>query len=118
MHGHLNGRASGAQVTAIRAELVGSDIAKALGVTVLNSSPLLQLCRELVAAGQDPATPLTAYRGNTLCLRIRSIGEAAQLEVASNTHGFIARDGLRPRSLVRSGRGGGAGYRPGNRGRR
>jgi hypothetical protein len=32
------------------------------------------LCRRLVEAGHDPATPLEIYRGATLALRVRSIG--------------------------------------------
>jgi hypothetical protein len=42
---------------------------------------VLALCRALVEAGHDPATPLEAYRGSTLCLRVRSIGEGAKLTV-------------------------------------
>jgi hypothetical protein len=72
----------------ITARIDGSDTASALGVTVTSPSPVPALCRELLAAGFDPATPLEAYRGPTLCLRIRSIGEAAQLEVTSWGVGF------------------------------
>jgi hypothetical protein len=39
------------------------------------------LCRRLVEAGHDPAMPLEVYRGSTLALRVRSIGEAAGLTV-------------------------------------
>jgi len=41
-----------------RAELVGDDSCSALGITVRSSSPVLALCRKLVDAGHDPATPL------------------------------------------------------------
>jgi hypothetical protein len=41
----------------------------------------LALCRKLIAAGFDPSRPLCAYRGAVLCLRVRSIGEGAQLIV-------------------------------------
>jgi hypothetical protein len=71
----------------IRAQLAG-DICTALGVTAKSSSPVLALCRKLVDAGHDPATPLEAYRGDTLALRVRSIGEAAKLEVNSGGTGF------------------------------
>ena len=37
------------------------------------------MCRKLVDAGYDPARPLYAYRGDTLCLKVRSIGEGARL---------------------------------------
>jgi hypothetical protein len=32
------------------------------------------MCRALITAGHDPASRLEAYRGNLLCLRVRSIG--------------------------------------------
>ena len=61
---------------------VSSDsIAEAEGITVTIGSPVLALCRKLVEAGHDPATPMQVYRGDTLCLTVRSIGEAAELEV-------------------------------------
>jgi hypothetical protein len=50
----------------IRAELIGSDTAIALGHAVKAYAPVLELCRELVAAGQDPTTRLEAYRGPIL----------------------------------------------------
>jgi hypothetical protein len=65
----------------IRAELKGDDKAVACGFVVRTSSPLLALCRKLVDAGYDPSISLEVYRGDTLCLRVRSIGEAAGLEV-------------------------------------
>jgi hypothetical protein len=45
------------------------------------NAPVLALCRALIEAGHDPNTPLEAYRGATLCLRVRSIGEGAKLTV-------------------------------------
>jgi hypothetical protein len=42
----------------------------------------------LVAAGHDPGEAAEAYRGDTLCLHIRAIGEAAKLRVG--TSGFAA----------------------------
>jgi hypothetical protein len=38
------------------------------------------LSRKLVEAGCPSSAPLEAYRGTMLCLTIRSIGEAAELE--------------------------------------
>src|SRR5262245_52569911 len=72
----------------IRAELIESDTASACGVTASGAAPLLKLCRDLVEAGFDPATPLHAYRGTMLCLRVRSIGEAAQLTIDGRGIGF------------------------------
>jgi hypothetical protein len=68
---------------ALRAELSDSDTCRcaALDLTVRSSSPVIKLCRELVARGIDPTTPLQVYRGPTLALRVRSIGEAARLKV-------------------------------------
>jgi len=74
----------------IRAELVGDDDAcTALGIRVKSPSPVLALCRKLVDAGHDPATPLEAYRGATLALRVKSIGRAAGLEVSPRGVGFV-----------------------------
>ena len=53
--------------------------------------PILNLCRQLLAAGFDPARPLDVYRGAMLALRVRSIGEAAELEINSGGSGFIKR---------------------------
>ena len=72
----------------IYADLCNDDACQALGITIESPSPLLDLCRALVEAGCDPATPLEAYRGNVLCLRVRSIGEAAKLKIGSDGVGF------------------------------
>ena len=42
----------------------------------------------MVDAGHDPATPLEAWRNDVLCLRVRSIGEAAGLELNGEGTGF------------------------------
>ena len=76
-------------LTAIRAELSGSDRCTALGIVVRAFAPILELCRRLIAAGHDPATPLEAYRGESLCLKVRSIGEAAGLEINARGTGLI-----------------------------
>ncbi len=73
----------------LRAELAGQSTAAACGITARGESPVLALCRKLIEAGHDPATPLDAFRGETLCLRIKSIGRAAGLEVNSHGTGFI-----------------------------
>ena len=63
----------------IRAELASDDTCT--GITAKSSAPVLSLCRKLLKAGHDPATPLEAWRGSVLCLRVRSIGEAARLRM-------------------------------------
>jgi hypothetical protein len=72
----------------IRAELHKSNQATAAGITVRSASPVLALCRKLVAMGFNPSEPLEAYRGATMCLRVRSIGEGARLRIAGNGVGF------------------------------
>lgn len=68
--------------SAVHAQLTGIYTATALGLTVRGSSPVLALCRKLVAAGVDPNRSLHAYRGEVLCLVVRSISEGARLTVA------------------------------------
>ncbi len=68
-------------ITAIRAEIVGDNFARAENIRATGHAPVLSLCRELLKAGFDPATPLEAYRSEMLCLRVRSIGEGAGLTV-------------------------------------
>jgi hypothetical protein len=78
-------------LTALRAELTRHDIATAEGIGVKGESPVLGLCRELISKGYDPATPLNVYRGDTLALRIRGIGEGAVLVIAGDGRGFRPR---------------------------
>jgi hypothetical protein len=47
----------------------------------------LALCRKLIEADCDPDRPLHAYRGDTLSLRIRSIGEGAGWTVKDSRFG-------------------------------
>ena len=74
----------------LRAELVGSNRCTASGITATGQVPVLALCRELIAAGFDPTTPIECYRGDTLALWTRSIGKAARLRVAAHGVGFEA----------------------------
>jgi hypothetical protein len=76
-------------VQAVRAELVGSDLCSAEGFTAFGTAPVLMMCRKLVEDGFDPELPLEAWRGNTLALRVRRIGEAAELEINSKGTDFI-----------------------------
>ena len=72
----------------IRAELAWSDTATALNVVARSTSPVLLLCRKLLDAGYHPDSPLIAFRGNTACLHIRAISEAAALEINGAGNGF------------------------------
>ena len=71
----------------ICAELIGSDTCTALGISAKGAAPVLALCRMLIEAGHDPAMPLEVYRGNMLCIRVRSIGEAARLRMDTDKTG-------------------------------
>jgi hypothetical protein len=62
------------------------------------SSPAIALCRLLLDRGHAPDIRLELYRGTTLALIIRSIGEAAELEVAGS--GFHRRAAPRTASPV------------------
>jgi hypothetical protein len=71
----------------IRAELTACNTCTALGISVRAAAPVLAICRSLVAAGHDPHKQLRAYRGDVLCLTVRSIGEGAGLTVADDRLG-------------------------------
>lgn len=81
-----NPTTNSAQVS-LRADLVGASTATAAGLTANGATPVLGLCRRLLAAGHDPSTRLEVYRGATLALCIRSIGEAARLVVKTSGNG-------------------------------
>ena len=70
---------------AIRARLVGSNTCSTAGKTASGPAPVLALCRQLVAGGLDPNHALEVYRGPTLALFVRSIGEAGKLTVREST---------------------------------
>jgi hypothetical protein len=58
-------------------------------MTVRSPSPVLALCRKLIETSTyGSSTPLDAYRGSVLCLRVLGIGEGARLEVNSGGTGF------------------------------
>jgi len=78
----------------IEAELFGSSECcardRARGITVRSSSPVLAMCRALVGAGYDAGRPLHVYRGKTLALTVRSIGEGAKLAISPRGTRFIS----------------------------
>jgi hypothetical protein len=93
---------------AVRAELTGSDRCSAIGIEVRGAAPVLALCRKLVDAGHDPATPLEAWRGAVLCLRVRSIVAGARLTVNESRTAFVPwkpfpHAAVSPRNRVRQG---------------
>ena len=72
---------------AIPAELTCAHSCAAAGIRAQSTSPILLLCRKLIAAGFGPDQPLLVYRGGTLALTIRSIGEGAGLTVVERPSG-------------------------------
>lgn len=96
-------RASARNSLPLYGELTGSNVCTAAGLTARGATPALALCRQLLAAGLDPDHALEVYRNGTLALRIRSIGEAAGLEVNSHGTAFIALRERRAASPMRSG---------------
>jgi hypothetical protein len=71
----------------IRAELVGSGTCQAAGLIACGAAPVTSLCRALIEAGDDPATPLEAWLGDMLALRVSSIGAGSRLTVEDDRHG-------------------------------
>jgi hypothetical protein len=69
------------QRRAVHAEIIGGNTAIAAGITAHGTAPVLALCRLLIVAGHDPDQPIEVYRGSTVALRIRSIGDGARLTV-------------------------------------
>lgn len=88
MRGEAKNTTENVRVMTIRAEISSDSIATSCGVTVHTGSPVMALCRRLIEEGCDPVTPLQAYRGDVLCLHVRSIGEAAGLQVSGEGIGF------------------------------
>jgi len=83
----------------IRAELSSDSFCAAHGITVSAGAPVLALCRKLIEVSTyGSSTPLDAYRGDTLCLRVRSIGEVARMNINGNTR-FVS-DGPAERRTV------------------
>jgi hypothetical protein len=72
----------------IRAALIGSEWCWCHGLKTHCPSPVLAMCRALVAHGFDPARRLEAYRVDTLCLTVTSLAAGAALEVAPHGVGF------------------------------
>jgi hypothetical protein len=73
-------------ISPIYAQLAGASCS-ALGLTGTSAAPCLALCRALIEHGIPPDTPLAVYRGAVLALRVRSVGEGAQLQIRDNRYG-------------------------------
>ena len=90
----------------IPAELASDDIATALGITAKSPTPVIRLCGMPIEAGHDPAARLHVYRGKTLALTVRSIGEGARLVINGHGTGFRrGRDGVTAPPMRQNGEG-------------
>jgi hypothetical protein len=69
------------------AELTGDNFASLGEIVVRGRTPVLSLCRELLAQGVDPDQALEVYRRGVLALKVRSIGEGAKLTVEESSDG-------------------------------
>jgi hypothetical protein len=84
----------------VRADLVGDDCCrcKEIDAAVTANAPVLAMCRQLLATGVDPDTPLRVYRRGVLALKVRSIREGARLTVKTAGNGtpiFTLNDGCK-----------------------
>jgi hypothetical protein len=79
----------------ISATLTGAHRCEAFGIIASGYSPVLVLCRQLLAAGISPDRALDVYRAGLLALRIRGIGEAARLTWPSDLSSSTPRKGWR-----------------------
>lgn len=83
----LNSKRTGARQV-LRATLTGATTASAAGETAHGSAPVLSLCKTLLANGMTPDAALLVYRNGVLALKVRSIAEAASLEISADPPGF------------------------------
>jgi hypothetical protein len=74
-------------LTPIAAELIGSHCCESLGSVGKGNSPLLSLCRSLLAAGFNPDQALDVYRAGTPALRVKSLRAGARQRVKEPDHG-------------------------------
>jgi hypothetical protein len=76
-------------IDAVHAQIDADNAVSAYGYTAVSTSPVLALCRDLIDAGHLPTAPMLVFRGTMLCLNVRSLEEAAALEVAPRGIGFV-----------------------------
>jgi hypothetical protein len=79
----------------VQAVLSGYDRAAAGSIKVRSTSPVLALCRALIAAGYNPEARLVAYRGSTAALEITKIRAGARLEISCKGAEFVPFRGAR-----------------------
>jgi hypothetical protein len=74
----------------IRAEFIKHDTITGEGITITRpkGGVVYPFCRRLLAAGYDWQRPLHVYRGDTLCITVKSIGEGARWTLLELETGF------------------------------
>ncbi len=75
------------RINTISAFLEGSRTCTAEGLRVFAASPVLKMCRALIAAGKDPDCKMEVFRRGKLCFIVPSIGEGAVLRVTERRDG-------------------------------
>ena len=81
-------KANNQQDCCIVAELIGDNECRAAGLVVRSTTPVLAMCRKLVATGINPDLRMEVYRSTTLALTVASIGHGAGLEINGHGTGF------------------------------
>src|SRR5215472_14932232 len=73
----------------VRVDLAGDDCCRCqeIDAAVTANAPVLAMCRQLLATGVDPDTPLCVYRRGVLALKVRSLREGARLTVKTAGNG-------------------------------
>jgi hypothetical protein len=71
----------------IACQIIGFDRCACDGLIAKHNAAVLAMCRKLIEAGYDPERPVEAYRGDTLCLKIRTIAEGGRLTVEEGPNG-------------------------------
>jgi hypothetical protein len=90
-----------------RAEVIGSDTCIACGIKVRSYTPVLVMCRRLLAAGYGGEQVLHVYRDGVLALTVASIAQGESLEINTKGTGFTRFRAVRTASQVRQFGGGG-----------
>jgi hypothetical protein len=87
--GQLAGKTNSTHITAesIHATLRGDNECEAANIVATGHAPVLILCRRLLQQDVDPDTAMVVYRRGQVALRVRAIGQAANLAVEDNKYG-------------------------------
>ena len=73
-------------LTPVAAELIASHCCESLGSVGKGNSPVLSLCRSLLAAGFNPDQALDLYGAGTPALRVKNLRAGARQRVTEPDH--------------------------------